>query len=246
MSNASAPTSELTGPTRLTLKVWHPDCWTLEVTENVDAGVTAHTVYNTPEDTVKGHFTVYADRVEDIDDFVRATERSRLTDSVSELSPRHEFDNGASNVGNTTRELMVEYDPENSMTDSLLSHGFVHDAPVRVDDGWEYWPVIDTADRDDLRERLDSLEAANQAEIIVTKVTSVAGAKNHVSHQLDKLSNRQREVFELACRRDYYAWPRETTTRELADELDISKTTLLEHLRKAEAKLLNQYANPGP
>lgn len=241
MSKVDARPNGVIGTTRLTLKVWHPDCWTLEVTDETEAGVIAHTVYNTPADTVKGHFTVYADRVDEIDEFIETARDSRLTDSVSELSPRHEFDKDVSNVGNTTREIMVEYDPENSMTDSLLAYGFVHDAPVRVDNGWEYWPVIDTDGRDELQERLAALEAEEDADIVVTKVASVSDTKNHVAHQQDKLSNRQREVFELACQHNYYAWPRETTTRELAEELDISKTTLLEHLRKAEAKLLNQY-----
>ncbi|SEP27842.1 hypothetical protein SAMN04487948_13131 [Halogranum amylolyticum] len=241
MSKVDAGREGVVGTTRLTLKVWHPDCWTLEVTDETDAGVIAHTVYNTPADTVKGHFTVYADRVDQIDEFIETARDSRLTDSVSELSARHEFDKDVSNVGNTTREIIVEYDPENSMTDSLLAYGFVHDAPVRVDSGWEYWPLIDTGGRDGLQERIDSLEQEKDAEIVVTKVASVSDAKNHVAHQQDKLSNRQREVFELACEKNYYAWPRETTTRELAEELDISKTTLLEHLRKAEAKLLNQY-----
>ncbi|ELZ84620.1 bacterio-opsin activator-like protein [Haloferax elongans ATCC BAA-1513] len=241
MSKVGTPSGGFAGTTRLTLKIRHPDCWTLEVTEQTNAGIVAHTVYNTPGNTVKGHFTVYADRIEDIDEFIQAARSSRLTDSVSELSPRHEFDKDTSNIGNTTRELVVEYDPANSMTDLLLAHGFVHDAPVRVDNGWEYWPVIDTEGREQLKERIDALETEADAEIIVTKVTSVVDAKNHVKHRQDRLSNRQREVFELACKHNYYGWPRETTTRELAEELGISKTTVLEHLRKAEAKLLDQY-----
>lgn len=230
---------EANGTTRLMLKIQHPDCWTLEVSEKTAAGMIAHTVYNTPQDTVKGHFTVYADRVDELDEFVKTATESRLTDSVSELSPRHEFDKDASNIGNTTREIMVEYDPDNSMTDALLECGFVHDAPVRVNNGWEYWPVIDTEDRD-LKERLRSLEEQKDADIVVTKIASVSKTQNDVSHQQNRLSDRQREVLDLARKRDYYTWPRKTTTQELADELDISKTTLLEHLRKAEAKLLDQ------
>jgi predicted DNA binding protein len=241
MSNVTTDRARANDTTRLTLKIQHPDCWTLEVTDETTAGIVAHTVYNTPQETVKGHFTVYADRTDDIDEFVRTARDSRLTDSVSELSPRHEFDRDASSMGNATREIMVQYDPDNSMTNSLLEYGFVHDAPVRVDDGWEYWPVIDTGDRERLRERLRSLESDEDADVVVTKIGSVSEPDAEVDRRQDRLSNRQREVFDLACERNYYAWPRETTTRELADELDISKTTLLEHLRKAEAKLLDPY-----
>ena len=54
----------------------------------------------------------------------------------------------------------------------------------------------------------------------------------------DGLSPRQREVFQLAQSRGYYEYPRKVTAQELADEMDITKSTLLEHLRKAEQKLM--------
>src|SRR6056297_2767710 len=194
MSKVSTLADEAGGTRRLTLKIQHTDCWMLEVSEQTAAGAIAHTVYNTPQDTVKGHFTVYADHVADIDDFVETARESRLTDSITELSPRHEFDKDTSNIGNTTREIIVEYDPDNSMTDSLLEYGFVHDAPVRVNDGWEHWPVIDTGEGN-LDERLRSLEAEKDAEILVTKVAAVSKAEGDISHREDRLSDRQREVM---------------------------------------------------
>ncbi|WP_217493341.1 helix-turn-helix domain-containing protein [Haladaptatus sp. W1] len=57
---------------------------------------------------------------------------------------------------------------------------------------------------------------------------------------LNLLSARQREIFDHARENGYYSWPREATSRGLAKDLDISKTTFLEHLRKAEAKILTQ------
>ncbi|MDX1748003.1 MAG: helix-turn-helix domain-containing protein, partial [Halobacteriales archaeon] len=45
--------------------------------------------------------------------------------------------------------------------------------------------------------------------------------------------------FELARERGYYAWPRGTTAADLATDLGVSKSTVLEHLRKAEARLLD-------
>jgi len=57
--------------------------------------------------------------------------------------------------------------------------------------------------------------------------------------RLDTLTTTQREVYEHAREAGYYEWPREASTRELAADLDVSKTTLLEHLRKAESKLLD-------
>ena len=53
------------------------------------------------------------------------------------------------------------------------------------------------------------------------------------------LTERQREVTAEALARGYYDWPRKITNSELADELNISRATLHEHLRKAERTLLS-------
>lgn len=52
------------------------------------------------------------------------------------------------------------------------------------------------------------------------------------------LSSRQAEVIELALISGYFDWPRKIEAQDLASELDITHPTLLEHLRKAEKKLL--------
>lgn len=225
--------------TRMTLEIEHPDCWTLKATEQTDCGLIAHTVYNSPGDAVKGHFTAYADTTEDVESLVTVARELELTESVVVMNKRHDFTDQHSSLGNTTRELFVEYNPQNSMSDALLSMGFIHDAPVRVYDGKEYWPVFVTADRESVRRRLDFLREEKSAEITVTKIMSDPEFGAEEMPGSEQLSKRQREVFLLACDMDYYSWPRETTTREMADELGITKTTLLEHLRKAEAKLLD-------
>jgi predicted DNA binding protein len=52
------------------------------------------------------------------------------------------------------------------------------------------------------------------------------------------LSDRQAEVVDLALAEGYFDWPREVDAESLAAELDISHSTFLEHLRKAESRLL--------
>lgn len=55
----------------------------------------------------------------------------------------------------------------------------------------------------------------------------------------ERLTDRQREVLEVAFEAGYYEWPRETTGAELAEQLGISQPTLSEHLSAAERKLLS-------
>ncbi|AFO57198.1 MULTISPECIES: helix-turn-helix domain-containing protein [unclassified Natrinema] len=236
-TNSTTTTTGATAGTRLTLEIWHPDCWGLQATEAVDAGLLVHTVHRTLDETVKGHFTVYADTTARLDEFVAFVDDSPLTYSTVELGQR--TTGTAPTPGNVTRELFVDYDPEHSISDTLVSHGFIHDASVRVEAGAEHWPVFVAGDRVEVRDRLDTIRAETDAEISISRIAPADADSTERFDRTDRLTPRQRAAFDLACERNYYAWPRETSTRELAAELGVSKTTLLEHLRTAEAKLLN-------
>lgn len=61
----------------------------------------------------------------------------------------------------------------------------------------------------------------------------------------DHLTERQREVLEMAHRRGYYDWPRKATQEELADELGITTSTFTQHLRSAEQKLIAMVFEDG-
>ena len=49
---------------------------------------------------------------------------------------------------------------------------------------------------------------------------------------------KQLEIFQLACDYGYYDTPKKISIEELADRTGLSPSTLAEHLRKAESKLL--------
>ena len=53
-----------------------------------------------------------------------------------------------------------------------------------------------------------------------------------------KLPKKQKKAIELAYEKGYYKYPKETNLGKLAKQLKVSKQTLQEHLRRAEAKLL--------
>ena len=60
-----------------------------------------------------------------------------------------------------------------------------------------------------------------------------------------RLTDRQREVVETALELGYFEWPRDVKSEELAAELGVGRSTLLEHLRKAESKLLTAALEGG-
>jgi predicted DNA binding protein len=55
---------------------------------------------------------------------------------------------------------------------------------------------------------------------------------------LSSIPPRQREVLNLALERGYFEVPRDVTLAEIADEMDVTKTTASNHLRKAQGRLM--------
>lgn len=228
--------SKETRTSQLALQIWHPNCWTLQTTAAVNAGLIAHGVYRY-DDIVSARLTAHADTTEQIDDLVTEIKASPFTERAKVINEYFNPTLQAHPAGNATEELLVEYKPKNSIHDALVSRGFVPDEEIRVSDGYEYWTVIVTASRGTIQERLDEVRQEMNADIAIEGMKSTQ-TNIAQSQQTSQLSERQREVFKFAQDEGYYMWPRETSASELASKFDISKTTFLEHLRKAESKIL--------
>jgi hypothetical protein len=228
--------------TRLTLDLWHPNCWALEATDDLPGGILAHAIYDAPTavgETVNGLFTAYGDAEREVETLLDHIRDSRLTGEVQELKARFGQSGRRISPGNAAREFFLEYDPGDMICPKLVREGFVHSAPCRIEGGREYWQVVYAGERDHIESKLDLIREGEGADIDVARIASSESASSERERRLDTLTPSQREVFDLARDRGYYEWPRGVSTRELADELAVSKTTLLEHLRKAEAKLLD-------
>lgn len=228
--------------TRLTLSLWHPNCWAIESTDQVDGGVLAHAIYNTPKtapESVNGLFTAFGDSQAEVDELLETIQASEHAGEVLELQER--FGRARDAPGNVVREFFLEYDPADMVCPTLLEHGFVHSAPVRIENGGEEWQVCFTGDREDIEGALDRVREDAGAEVSVAAITGPdsGSPRSERERRLDSLTPTQRKVFEHARESGYYQWPRGCSTRDLAADLDVSKTTLLEHLRKAESKLLD-------
>ena len=81
----------------------------------------------------------------------------------------------------------------------------------------------------DLRNTMEELQALGDVSL---------GKLVPIGEPSSRLTERQQTVMHLALDRGYFEWPRSVEARELAEELDVAHSTFLEHLRKAERKLL--------
>lgn len=223
---------------RLTLDIWHPNCWTLEVTEGRDGGLLGHGVY-TAGDKATGRFTAYAHSTEAVEALIEEIRASDRTDRVWTLGHEFQYDSDTPTPGNTARGLLVEYSAHDSINDPLVNSGFYPDQPVRMTDGREYWTVVTYNPRDEIVDRLDTVRRVRNADVEVVRMTADEDRDSGSLFPMDVFSEKQRQILRLAIEEGYYTWPRETSVSELADLLDVSEPTVLDHLRKAESKLIN-------
>ena len=77
-------------------------------------------------------------------------------------------------------------------------------------------------------------------EVMPPDTISVQTIKNGSSKDLDFLTEKQREVLELAVSRGYYEDGKEVTLKQLADEIGIARSTTGEHLKRAESEVLKR------
>ncbi|MFW9880294.1 MAG: helix-turn-helix domain-containing protein [Candidatus Thorarchaeota archaeon] len=72
------------------------------------------------------------------------------------------------------------------------------------------------------------------------KLISVQKPNQSSDYLLDSLTPRQRDAIFLAKELGYYEWPRKMNAGQIAEYMNITKSTLVEHLRKAENALIKQ------
>jgi predicted DNA binding protein len=219
----------------LTVDIWHPNCWTLATTGETDAGLRGHGVI-AHGTGVTGRYDVYGESHDAVETLITAAQESELVDETISVVPSTIRTAAVSD--RVTQHILVDFDPEPSIRTALTARGFVHLGPSWHEDGHEQRSLLARADRQTVKQALAEIEAGYDADIELTQITTTTPPSGTHEPIATRLSPRQREALQLARAHGYYEYPRATTARALAAELDISKTTFLEHLRKAEAKLL--------
>jgi hypothetical protein len=118
----------------------------------------------------------------------------------------------------------------------VLGHA-VRDGRLRI--------AFHAADYDELRAAVDDLRARFPGLEVRRLGRSVAGAgaMDTVTVDRGRLTDRQLEVLETAHRLGYFDCPRAANATEVAAALGIDPSTLSEHLRAAQRKLVGDLIN---
>ena len=106
---------------------------------------------------------------------------------------------------------------------------------VQQTDGTEHWEMA-CWDKEPLMQILERLP--KEFEIKLKSITQEKISDIFLPHVMPKLSDKQKEVIQLAVKRGYYEFPRKVNLDDLAKELKLTKPTIQQHLRIAEKKVV--------
>lgn len=131
-------------------------------------------------------------------------------------------------------EVLVQF--ETTMPLLLLparDSGVPLEMPFVIQDGTALWDVTAPNDRlSELGEQLEEFDISFTVEYVQERLT-----------EEDLVTDRQRRVVLTAIENGYYDTPRTCSLTELAEELDIAKSTASETLHRAEEQIVKQYAS---
>jgi predicted DNA binding protein len=114
---------------------------------------------------------------------------------------------------------------------------------IVTQEGKRRYRILVTNERN-LDNLLSDLKMTGNSKVISMRSLSSEGPSRIliVSSVLEDLTPRQREVLSIAYQHGYFDIPHAITIDELARKLGLHKTTIHEHLRKAERTIMRNFA----
>jgi predicted DNA binding protein len=131
--------------------------------------------------------------------------------------------------------LIKHHEPEESKDEFReFDLDLIYTAPTKITEDRMVISVL--AEQPELRRFLELVKPTAE------RITSMSFMRAAYQKQdvLNALTDRQRETVMTAYHHGYYDYPKRISSEELSVKLGISKGTLMEHLRKAEGRILRE------
>ncbi|MFW5957141.1 MAG: helix-turn-helix domain-containing protein [Natronomonas sp.] len=124
-----------------------------------------------------------------------------------------------------------------ALLELVNEHEFVLDTPIecRRDGGYQ---IALIGEERNIREVIQNIPEGIRVEL-----ERLSEYDPEASELTSLLTDRQQEILERAVELGYYEVPRRATHEDIADSVGVSTTTIGEHLRKIEARMLTEIAD---
>lgn len=207
----------------VSIGIKHRDCWHYQLSRKLDATIVVRYAYLLPNRQLYGYQTVITPRIGELDQFLGTLPQLKKFVILSKHSDRAE---------------VITWAEQSSIMESILKTNCVFIGPTVVRDGIENWHII-APSREELQAVIESIE--KHADISYIRNTEESDFARYVPG----MTERQAATLAAALEMGYYDSPRTASIRDVATKLGISPSTAVEHLRKAEKKVLENYVHPG-
>lgn len=135
-----------------------------------------------------------------------------------------------------TASFVLDGEWERSVSGEIMARGGFLLAPTVVEAGRERWEV-GLARREEGQAIVEAVSALGDDLVVEAIVRDTLADL--------RLSEGQSRVLRAAINGGYYEFPRRTSPTKLAKQLGLAKSTVIEHLHKAEAKVILAHERDG-
>lgn len=159
---------------------------------------------------------------------VRAENADVVANAIRDHPDIHEYDE----LFLGDRRTIAQYEAdEKSLYEFLWESSLPPEFPIIVENGEMEFDI--TATQEQFEAFGEALDETGRQYDLLTLI--------HTDEQETVLTDRQRECLTVAQRHGYFAVPRECTLADLADVLDVDKSTASETIRRGTARIVEQF-----
>ncbi|MFA5929373.1 MAG: helix-turn-helix domain-containing protein [Candidatus Micrarchaeia archaeon] len=163
-------------------------------------------------------WNVSADKASEVDEYLTYIKRHNDTKRITVLEKS----------GNQALILLNAYMPSSSY-EKVLQSGTMPSAPVVAREGFETYSIV-SPDPKSIKKLAHELDSIGDV-----KIMRVGDYRSEASGP--SLTDKQKDALAVALMNGYYSWPRGVGLVELARAAKVSRRSMQERLRRAEAKL---------
>ena len=201
----------------LCIGIRHRDCWHYKLSKALGATIIVKYTYVLPNSQLYGYQTIISARIGELETFLTSLSQIKKYVILSRSADRVE---------------VITWAEQSSIIESIIRKNCVFIGPTLVKDGVENWHIM-APTREELQDVVASLEQCSD----IAYIRNTEGAEPDVG-----LTERQMKTLKMAVEMGYFDTPRRASIKDVADRMKVSPSTAVEHLRKAEKKVLENYA----
>lgn len=127
-------------------------------------------------------------------------------------------------------QIFLDMSKARSVVHTILKNKCFVPKKVSLAGGEEIWTIA-APRKEFIKNALDEIRKLGEFKLLYIKKSAFDGFN---------FSRQQEMVLKSAISYGYYSWPRKVSAQDLAKKLGLNKATVLEHLRKAEIKIMGR------